>query len=641
MDIIQKPFAVNGNKSTPPQTDPNGYVNFDQGYTSDYEINLSSGNPQAKGVERAVQNYLFNQLTEIAQVWQQGSVTPWIASYLTGYPQNAVVYRVDVSGKRRIYRSLTDNNLADPINSPANWEYQPSASELIANIPMPAGGAGGSSAFLIGVATDFNALTTGTYEIKNDTVAASCTNIPFVQGSTAIAGLVESVTWANGSGTNYTIQRFLDRNGNVFTRTATGSSWTNWTIFATVRSTQAGSFSFATDTGVANAMVVAPSPALSSRSEGMVIRVKPKFANTGATTLNDGLGAVPVVNLQHQALGGGELQANGESVLQWAPGIGTGSYVLVTTSGANAMPSGSYGSTPAVDDNTNKLATTAYFIGQASNANPAASGTADPGTSKKYARGDHVHPIDTTRAPLDSPQLLGNPSLLTTPLQFDSSQSIASTAFVQRALGNYRGAALFTNSATLGNSELGKLVTLSGTAPYTITLPLSSAAPDGASFMIQNLSSGNVTVIRQGTDNIVNAVLTLSIVMLPGDYAIVTKFNGAWYFMGSTTLGSSAGFAATKVQSGYQKLPSGIVIQWGLTGLKTYNTPNQFANYPFSFPIQFPSGAAACVGSLYSGNTGNAYSTGSIEGLSLSGATFIYSSAAVNNPGASYIAIGW
>jgi hypothetical protein len=65
------------------------------------------------------------------------------------------------------------------------------------------------------------------------------------------------------------------------------------------------------------------------------------------------------------------------------------------------------GVTPAADDNTTLLSTTAWFNGQLSAVNPLINGTAAPGTSKRVARQDHVHPTDTTRAPTASPTFSG------------------------------------------------------------------------------------------------------------------------------------------------------------------------------------------------------------------------------------------
>src|SRR5262245_22486267 len=48
--------------------------------------------------------------------------------------------------------------------------------------------------------------------------------------------------------------------------------------------------------------------------------------------------------------------------------------------------------------------------GLASNTAPAMDGTAAAGTSSFLARTDHVHPTDTSRAPLASPALTGTPT---------------------------------------------------------------------------------------------------------------------------------------------------------------------------------------------------------------------------------------
>ena len=60
-------------------------------------------------------------------------------------------------------------------------------------------------------------------------------------------------------------------------------------------------------------------------------------------------------------------------------------------------------------------------------------GTATPGSSTDYARGDHVHPTDTTRAPIVSPNFSGIP---TAPTAYTGSNNIqiANTEFVQAAI---------------------------------------------------------------------------------------------------------------------------------------------------------------------------------------------------------------
>jgi hypothetical protein len=66
--------------------------------------------------------------------------------------------------------------------------------------------------------------------------------------------------------------------------------------------------------------------------------------------------------------------------------------------------------TAAADTNTTQVATTAFVVGQASSTSPAMNGTATVGTSLRYARADHIHPTDTSRAPAASPSFTGTAS---------------------------------------------------------------------------------------------------------------------------------------------------------------------------------------------------------------------------------------
>lgn len=80
---------------------------------------------------------------------------------------------------------------------------------------------------------------------------------------------------------------------------------------AVQRLIDAQSGNFTLDTGVANAYVVALNPAIAAYTEGMTVRVKVVNANTAASTLNAGGGAVPLVNNVGGALVSGDLLAGG------------------------------------------------------------------------------------------------------------------------------------------------------------------------------------------------------------------------------------------------------------------------------------------------------------------------------------------
>ena len=96
--------------------------------------------------------------------------------------------------------------------------------------------------------------------------------------------------------------------------------------------------------------------------------------------------------------------------------------------------------TPATADNDTSIATTAFVKAQLyapassvpapSSTNPLMNGTVAIGVGTTYARADHVHPVDTSRAPTVSPVFTGNPTG-PTPANTDSSVSLATTAFVR------------------------------------------------------------------------------------------------------------------------------------------------------------------------------------------------------------------
>ena len=97
--------------------------------------------------------------------------------------------------------------------------------------------------------------------------------------------------------------------------------------------------------------------------------------------------------------------------------------------------------TPTAGDNDTSIATTAFVAAamtaagsvNPSNALPAMDGVAAAGASALYSRGDHVHPTDTSRAPLASPTFTGVPAAPTAAPATNTTQ-LATTAFVGAAV---------------------------------------------------------------------------------------------------------------------------------------------------------------------------------------------------------------
>jgi hypothetical protein len=100
--------------------------------------------------------------------------------------------------------------------------------------------------------------------------------------------------------------------------------------------------------------------------------------------------------------------------------------------------------TPGPGDNDTSIATTAFVTAAIaaggptvlpSNTNPGMDGVATPGLSTLYARGDHIHPTDTSLAPIASPTFTGDPKA-PTQAPGDNDTSIATTAFVSAAVSS-------------------------------------------------------------------------------------------------------------------------------------------------------------------------------------------------------------
>lgn len=98
-----------------------------------------------------------------------------------------------------------------------------------------------------------------------------------------------------------------------------------------------------------------------------------------------------------------------------------------TLTGVPAAP------TAAVNTNTTQLATTQFVLAQAGSLSPVMDGAVAVGTATKFSREDHVHPTDTSRAPLASPGLTGIPTAPTAAGGTNTTQ-LATTAFVAAAV---------------------------------------------------------------------------------------------------------------------------------------------------------------------------------------------------------------
>lgn len=128
--------------------------------------------------------------------------------------------------------------------------------------------------------------------------------------------------------------------------------------------------------------------------------------------------------------------------------------------------------TAAVDTNTRQIATTAFVLGQAADTTSPMNGTATVGTSKRYARQDHVHPSDTSKLDKTGGTLTGSIYVST-----DNSYIGVDTTATPR-LGFFKKATLGpalaaqnSNILSFGHGDFAAI----GTGAYTERMQISSA----------------------------------------------------------------------------------------------------------------------------------------------------------------------
>lgn len=200
------------------------------------------------------------------------------------------------------------------------------------------------------------------------------------------------------------------------------------------------------------------------------------------------------------------------------------------------------------------------------------------GTSGKLIKGNNAQVTSAGLALLDDIDAnaqLTTLGLTTTQPQFDNSVKQATTEFVQRALGNLAGSFGIAGAMTLTASHCGKIGTLGTGSSYAVTLPLLSQVTDGAAIIFQAIDTGTYSIQRQGTDVIQTAIGTVTSIpnVKGGDSLtfIADKNYNVWRCVGA--------FANLLATNGYQKLPSGLIVQWGSSvGGATVTLPIAFPN---------------------------------------------------------------
>ncbi|MEB8322270.1 phage tail protein [Escherichia coli] len=263
--------------------------------------------------------------------------------------------------------------------------------------------------------------------------------------------------------------------------------------------------------------------------------------------------------------------------------------------------------TPAAGNNTTQLATTAFVQAALMALINGAPATLD--TLKEIAAAINNDPKFSTtinnalalKAPLSSPALTGTPTAPTAAQSANNTQ-IATTAFVKSAIAGMVG------SAPAALDTLNELAAALGNDPNFATTMLNAlAGKQPLDNTLTNLSGKDVA-----------GLLTY---LGLGEAA---KRNVG---TGSGQIPDMSSFSGSIASKGYQKLPGGLIIQWGAGDAGTGyvgSTGNEM-----NFPIAFPSQCFQVVtsydnggGKIVAGAAGNMTRTGFLLRCDASGGNY-------------------
>lgn len=157
--------------------------------------------------------------------------------------------------------------------------------------------------------------------------------------------------------------------------------------------------------------------------------------------------------------------------------------------------------------------------------------------------------------------------------------------------GNYQPVVNLSGASTLAATTVNSFYELNGSTTFVTTLPAPTGL-SGARYKFFNVSSANQTIstpsgsfVGFGTNSTANQTIP------PGDHQEFVSDGTSWV---STNMNLN-NFPNSFSTSGYQKLPSGLITQWGSTSITAGVNTNQAVNLPITFPTAPIGVSASCV----------------------------------------------
>jgi hypothetical protein len=206
---------------------------------------------------------------------------------------------------------------------------------------------------------------------------------------------------------------------------------------------------------------------------------------------------------------------------------------------------------------------------------------------------------------------LRSSGVFTTAAQFDNSTKAATTAFVKKFGKQYSNVIPFTGALTGVVGHIGGAVYGYSNTANSYSIFDSTSLPVGATVTIWNYGDFGMTIVRQGTDKmqVYGSSYITSFTLKPGAYIEATLVAvGIWQINGTGVLANSFDFLALIATNGYQKLPSGLIIQWGAQ--LSSAVALSYATLPIAFPNAFLQGtmtvgteSEACFAQLLGADT--------------------------------------
>ncbi|KPC53037.1 gp53-like domain-containing protein [Amantichitinum ursilacus] len=158
---------------------------------------------------------------------------------------------------------------------------------------------------------------------------------------------------------------------------------------------------------------------------------------------------------------------------------------------------------------------------------------------------------------------------------------------IRKQVGNFSGSQTVSASKTLTAAMAGTTTYVSSATAVTLTLPPIASTSYGDCFPLMNANAGLVTIAPAAGESLyfMGNGVSSNKALGSGDTAYVVNIGtGAWNVIsGSIQLAVSAAFAALRSPSGYQKLPGGLILQWGSVADTAAGT-NRDMPYNIAFP---------------------------------------------------------